>query len=600
MSRASQSILVEEAIARSAKTTTHYVDRLVQAGWLEQRLFSQCAGAKIDVYGQWVVMVVSQQLKQSIEGQRRINTALNNLPVYRLPDEKVSLGWTLEHALRNQGVHEGGYEHLAIEVLLTEAFHDERYAARVLHEMAVAYAGPEDIIPHFGQLLNQVHSSNGLFINTHFGRLVEDYLLLDPFNRALKGGSKTVSMPSPKAMASVLETLAKVTDGREKQMTVVGGLAIAWFAAASEWLFDLRVAIHTADGERLSANHGEQASQLLLIYSSYPGIVARTGTWSQDSEQAKTVANDSPRADAVALSSTQFGGRLVYNIILIRVFGTSFRHLDREESKVFGTAIGSCARILQDIAEHHDSSAGTKRSTANYGQGLLDTLCNWLPELRHLQGRIERQLKLSAADAGKVYTAQIEHLKATCGCDTCCPKSDMDGESKKPGLEGYCLPSLTETIIALGLLLSNIVVASAIFPTRFGLQQYYLQQAHKRLSATLEDLSGPRLFQMLYYDVSDAMRMVQVAEIFAGSPPSRDLHPNLVALAHEGICVYLVRKLERNDSEDGLIAVTSGGFCVRQKIYSRACLGPVQVEDELGDVWEEVKCTHLHKSLWCK
>lgn len=172
MSRTSDNVIIEEVIARSAKTPTHYVDQILTSR-MNQRLLSQCSGAEIDIYCQWVVMVVSLHLKQSIEGQRRINTALNNLPVYRLPDEKVQLGWTVEHALRNQGVHEGGYEHLAIEVLLTEAFHDQRYAARVLHELAVAYAGPEDIVPHFGQLLSQVHSSNGLFINTQFARLVE-------------------------------------------------------------------------------------------------------------------------------------------------------------------------------------------------------------------------------------------------------------------------------------------------------------------------------------------------------------------------------------------------------------------------------------------
>ena len=587
---------VEVIIARSAKTPTHYIDAQHESK-ISQRVLAQCCGAEIEIYGQWVVMVVSQQLKQSIQGQRRINTALNNLPVYRLPDEKVQLGWTLEHALRNQGVHEGGYEHLALEVLLTEAF-SEGYAARVIHQMAVDYAGPEDILPHFTQLLNQVHSSNGLFMNTDFAMLVEDYVRLDPFNRALKGGSKTSRIASPKSFSAALWLLAKVTDGREKQMTVFGGTVIAWFAAAAEWLFDLRISIYTGGGERLHANHGDPSSQLLLIYNSYPGIIAQVGSWSQDSEHAKNTAHGSPHADTASLSSTQFGGRLPYTNILVRVFGSSFRHLDREESKTFGTAIGSCARILTDIAENESSTAGTKRSTATYGQGLLDTLNNWLPELRHLQGRMERQLKLSAEDAGLVYTEQIRSLKVMCGCDICCPTNN--GNDKKPGLEGYCLPSLVETIIALGLLLSRIMVAFQIFPTRFGLQTFYLKQAEKRLNASLNNLSGPKLFQMLYYDVPDTMRLVQVAEIFSGSPAAKDLHPNLVALSHEGICVFLIRKMERNGSDDGLINVTSGGICVRHGVYKRACLGPVVVEDELEDAWEEVKCKHLDMSLWCK
>jgi hypothetical protein len=185
MSRMSGKSPVEEIIARAAKTSTHYVDKVLVSR-MSQRLLSQCSGAEIDPYCQFVVMVVSQQLKQSIEGQRRINTALSNLHVYSLPDEKVQLGWTSEHALKNQGVHEGGYEHLAIEVLLTEAFHDERYAARVLHELAVAYAGPEDIVPHFDQLVNQVHSSNGIFVNTNFARLVEGTTLLMYENSSLQ------------------------------------------------------------------------------------------------------------------------------------------------------------------------------------------------------------------------------------------------------------------------------------------------------------------------------------------------------------------------------------------------------------------------------
>lgn len=543
------------------------------------------------MYVQWVVMVVSFPLKQSMQGQRRINAAINNLPVRRLPDEKVQLGWTMEHALRNQGVHESGYEHLALEVLLTETF-SEIYAARVLFEMAVAHAGPEDITPHFGELLKLAHSSNGLFINTEFARLVEDYIRVDPYNRALKGGSKRLQAPSPKAFSEILGVLAKVTDGREKQMTVIGGPVVAWFAAAGEWLYDLRVAIYTADGERLQSNHGDQSSQLLLIYNSYPGVVAQPGSWSLDSEKAKETARGSPHADTASLVSTQFGGRLVYTNILVRVFGSSFRHLDREESKTFATAMGSCARILTDIAEEDEA----KRPTATYGQGLLDTINNWLPELRHLQSRMERQLKLTAGDAGKVYSEQIQNLKGMCGCDICTPTSE--GSDRKPGLEGYCLPSLVETIIALGLLLSGIVVASAIYPTRSGLQQFYLAQAGKRRKATLEATSGNELFQLLYYDVPDTSRLQMVAQIFSGSEPVRDLKGNLVALSHEGICVYLIGRLEGKEG-DALIGVSSGGVCVRQKVYKRACLGPVQ-EDGIEDAWEEVKVSHLGESLWCK
>lgn len=92
-----------------------------------------------------------------------------------------------------------------------------------------------------------------------------DYILFDPFDRSLKGGSNIVIGPSPRSMADALQLPAKVTDGREKQTTVIGGTIIMWFAAAAEWLLYPRVSIYTPDGVRLSANHVDQTSQLLLI-----------------------------------------------------------------------------------------------------------------------------------------------------------------------------------------------------------------------------------------------------------------------------------------------------------------------------------------------
>jgi len=145
------------------------------------KVLSQCTGAGIDLYANWVTMVLAKDFNLSVRGQRNINTALNNLPVYFTPERSLTLGWTLEHALRNQGVHESGYEHLALEALLSETF-PERYVARVLYEMAIMHAEQSDIVPHFGQLRSLVRSSSGIFTSSDFGLLVEDYIRLDPHN----------------------------------------------------------------------------------------------------------------------------------------------------------------------------------------------------------------------------------------------------------------------------------------------------------------------------------------------------------------------------------------------------------------------------------
>lgn len=146
------------------------------------KVLSQCAGAGIDLYANWVVMVLSRNFDLSVQGQRNINTALTNLPVHSSSDETLTFGWPLEHALRNRGVHAdfGGYEHLALEGALSEAF-SEAYAAKVLHEMATAYAEQSDTTPHVRQWRGLVRSSNGIFASTEFGLLVEDYVRLNPY-----------------------------------------------------------------------------------------------------------------------------------------------------------------------------------------------------------------------------------------------------------------------------------------------------------------------------------------------------------------------------------------------------------------------------------
>ena len=575
------------------------------------KVLSQCAGAGIDLYASWVSMVLSKTFVLSVQGQRNINTALNNLPVYFTPGESLTFGWSLEHALRNRGVHENGYEHLALEVVLTESF-PERYAARVLHQLAIADAGPSDITPHFTQMRNLARASSGSFASSDFGQLVEDYMRLDPYNRAIREESGDFgSAPSPKSLSLALRALSKATDGRGKQMTIVGGSVVGWFAAVIEWLFDLRMAIYSSAGECLYTNSEDQSTQVLLVYDETPGIHATMEPWTQDSAHAKEVVTR-PRPDAGTTCAIQFGGRIVWNSLLVRVFGRSFTTLDHQESNTLGTAIGSAARAFQSLAEDKrfdnvDSAQGGP-DPASFGSGLVQTLTNWLPELRHLQGRMERQLKPSFLEARNAYFEQIHRLQSVCGCSTCARRdTNTSASNTQRPAHGYCLTVLVETIIALGLALSRTTVAPQINPTRLGIQRVYANQVAKRTEARDFDVSDIRHFTIVYgneWNALDARRLQTCAEIFSGSQPTRDLPQNLVALAHEGICVSLV-KLERSEGSsrmesDGLIRVVSGAIGVRQKVYRRACLGPVVEADEFENVWEEVSCGHLPRSLYCK
>jgi len=222
---------------------------------------------------------------------------------------------------------------------------------------------------------------------------------------------------------------------------------------------------------------------------------------------------------------------------------------------------------------------------------------------------MERQLELPFEEARKVYVEQIRRIQKVCGCSICSSPemSSSAAEPRRPS-DGYCLTALVETTIALGLTLSRITVTAKIYPTHHGIQAFYANVAAKRRAARNFDDSDTRHLATVYGDewnAPDTRRLQDCAAIFSGSRPTSDIPETLVALSHEGMCVYLA-KLEkpdgpaRRDISGGLIRVVSGGICVRQKVFRRASLGPVGEADEWDNVWEEVPCAHLSQSLYCK
>lgn len=316
-----------------------------------------------------------------------------------------------------------------------------------------------------------------------------------------------------------------------------------------------------------------------------------------------------PHPDAETICSMQFGGRVAWNALLLRVFGDSFHHLDHEENKTFGTAVGCAAKVFAEDKEFGGHvPALNKSNLASSGSVLIQTLIDWLPELRHLQGRMERQLKLPVEEARKLYFEQIHKLRDVCGCSVCSliDATTATADAKRPS-HGHCLAVIVQTIIALGLNLSRITLAPHTFPTSRGIRRFYANQVAKWIEATNSDVDDFRHFVIIYgneLNAGDAKRLQNCAEIFSGSKPTRDIPENLVALAHEGICVYLV-KLERPErparaESNGLIRVVSGAICVRQRVFRRACFGPVADADEFENVWEEVPCAHLPEPLYCK
>jgi hypothetical protein len=218
---------------------------------------------------------------------------------------------------------------------------------------------------------------------------------------------------------------------------------------------------------------------------------------------------------------------------------------------------------------------------------------------------MERPLKMSHEDASASYVEHLTTIRKACHCGICTAKDELhEGQDGVPPSHGYCLAVLVETIIALGLSLSRMTVASRLYPTRSGIQSFYLGQVSKRLEA--RGKYWKEHFRIVYgneWNAPDARRLLNSVQIFTGSKPTKDVPANLVAVAHEGICAYFVALENGYKSDKGqqvkLIRVVSGSINVGENLFDRACIGVVADIDP-HEPWEELDYAHLPASIFCK
>ncbi len=465
--------------------------------------------------------------------------------------------------------------------------------------LASTAAGPEDVTPHHSQWKAALHGCNGIFAAADFGLLVEDYLQLNPYPVTVPSNVRREAIFTPRMVAEALRALLSVTRGDQRQVTFTGSGVISFFGAISEWLCDLRIAVYDSSGKELRLTHPQEEAQVNLVFVREAGIKASFEEREQNGSGMENLSLVDSTYSPV-LHTTRFGGRVAWQSLLPRVFGKSFHFLDHDHSKAFGTMIGSAARMFEGLAQgkgHEDHelvSVQNQSNTESYGAGLIQTITNWLPELRRFQGKMERALKLSHEEASTSYVESLSKLRQACHCGICTSKEEVDKDKEgHPPDHGYCLAVVVETIISLGLALSRMAVTARYFPTRAGIYSFYQSQVSRRMEA--RGMHWTVHFKLVYgnvWNAADAVRLATSVQIFTGSRPEEDLPKNLVALSHEGCCAYFM-DLEKNmkSTQDcphvRLVRVVPGGINVGEKVFDRAAMGPLQ-DVEPNDQWEEV------------
>ena len=587
---------------------------------------SHFSGARTNPYAIQVAAQICKDFKLSVAGQRRLNKALNDLPVIEAFDPKLSFGWSIDHIIRSPRVHQFGYEHLTIVITLAECVH-ETYAAEVFHCLASRVLPPGQNTPHIYQWLDLLHFCNGILANDDFAVVVESFILLDPHS-VVPGGkySSDRCLVPPDSVADALLALFDLTSGKRETLTLRGGAIIGWIAALAEHFCGLPVTIESKGHEHL---HGpKEGAKLNLIYTEKPELILE-----QNGMQplVKEVSTISLAPFSRQIHFLPYGGRISWQTLLQQVFGQSYHDLEHIHAKAMYIAIGTAFRAIEGAKDASSISvkAGPHTRLTNPPldvdvEQLTTRTTAYLSSLQKGQARIERQFRLSPQEAAKTHMDQLHYLASKCQCVVC--RSASDGSATSNGTisssvnnetahTGYCLPSIVETVVMIALMLSRVVLDHPINPSREGVQLLYKLRTD-RFTKTNEHntlSSSPNTVASLYDDVPNAttgyvLRMA--VKFFAGGhlPPLGDhlLPEELLAIAHEGICAFASELVSgKNVKRDmkGMISIVNGGFGISRKTYRLATWSPRKPGGRETWQWEEIDIEHLKGNggkLWMK
>jgi hypothetical protein len=64
-----------------------------------------------------VAIAIEKESKLYVRANGILNNAIKNLSIHLVPDDRLALWRTLQHAIQNRHVHGAGFEHLALKVI---------------------------------------------------------------------------------------------------------------------------------------------------------------------------------------------------------------------------------------------------------------------------------------------------------------------------------------------------------------------------------------------------------------------------------------------------------------------------------------------------
>jgi hypothetical protein len=149
----------------------------------------------------------------------------------------------------------------------------------------------------------------------------------------------------------------------------------------------------------------------------------------------------------------------------------------------------------------------------SYGAGLVETMTNWMPGLRRSSVTMSRAVKMTFEEASACYHEQLAKLRTACGpCDIC--STEDNRSTVQPRIDrNFCKLVIVETILALGLALSKMLVAPDLLPKRAGIEDFYDRQVRKRIQTKDPALTKLEHFVIVYGNELLPMNVTQVGSL---------------------------------------------------------------------------------------
>jgi hypothetical protein len=504
---------------------------------------------------------------------------LASLPCNSAMGDRFWMGFGRRHIVRTLSSSSQGTVCVAFCGALAECF-DEEVAAEILHEMVRTINAPTQLTPSILQWKALIKVCAGVLAQSDFSSLVEELIQLNPTFYDLDVDAQSYhkadrsSCQNPKLIAEAIQGIGDVSRDILGEITIVGGNAIGWLAAISEWLFSLSTSIETGDGAVVYRSTPEKRVQAHFVFNSASSNRS-SGHFSHELQCVGKVYNiNDPtmlfRTRSLSEGGPMCGGRLPWTIIFQRFFGSTFESVVQDERRAFESIIGSVARMLSAIVKadskipRHLIAAWRLYAFAAHGLGFVEFITWRFPELAPLRAGIESSSFGTLEEAYSSYENSLTKLKITCaarGCHVCNGSVEKNQKSER-----YCQPTMVKTVIALALTLASTEIARDLFIKSAGLWRFYQFQSKlaQRQNLPRSDL-GPSSGGGLYSSFWDWSSNAAV-----GCGWNRQFG--------EYIMLFYGNQGHDLVSTRNATAVSSGGICVFSKVLDPSTFATLDLE----------------------